>query len=111
MTGSTTAWLLVLVAGFVEIGFAIALKASDGFSRLGPSALTLILGLASLGILSLGLKVLPVGQAYAVWTAIGTAGTALAGMALLGEPRSFGRIAAIAVILGGVVALQLTGTE
>ena len=105
----TVAWLYLVIAGLLEIGFAISLKASDGFSRLVPTVLFLIFAIASLGLLNVALKDLPVGTAYAVWTGIGAAGTALVGMLLLGEPMALTRLGFIAAIVVGVIGLQLTG--
>lgn len=104
------AWVLLLAAGVLEIGFALALKASDGFTRLGPSLLFLAFGAASLGLLALAVRDLPIGTAYAVWTGIGAAGTAIVGIAFLGEPGEAARLACIALIVAAVVGLQLTET-
>lgn len=103
------AWVYVVVAGVLEAGFAIALKASDGFSRLVPSVLFIAFAAASFTLLNLGLRTLPVGSAYAVWTGIGAAMTAVIGMLALGEPASALRIGAIALIVAGVIGLQLSG--
>ena len=103
------AWVMLILAGLLETGFAIALKFSDGFSRLVPSLLFLVFGAASLGLLSLALRTLPVGTAYAVWTGIGAAGTALLGMLFLGEPVHATRVLSIGLIVAGVVGLQLAG--
>ncbi len=103
------AWLLLVIAGVLEIGFALSLKASDGFSRLVPSLLFLGFGAASLGLLNLAVRDLPIGTAYAVWTGIGAAGTALIGIAFLGEPGEVARLLCIGLIVAAVVGLQLTG--
>ena len=103
------AWLLLVIAGLLEIGFALSLKASDGFARLVPSVLFVIFAVSSLALLNVALKTLPVGTAYAVWTGIGAAGTALVGMTALGEPVTPARICFIALILAGVIGLQLAG--
>ena len=103
------AWVMLILAGLLETGFAIALKFSDGFSRLVPSLLFLVFGAASLGLLSLALRTLPVGTAYAVWTGIGAAGTALLGMLFVGEPVRATRVLSIGVIVAGVVGVQLPG--
>lgn len=103
------AWLLLFVAGLLEIGFALSLKASDGFSRLLPSVLFVAFAIASLVLLNLALKSLPIGTAYAVWTGIGAAGTAALGMLVLGEPVVASRIGFIGLIVAGVIGLQLTG--
>jgi quaternary ammonium compound-resistance protein SugE len=104
------AWLLLVVAGLLEIGFALSLKGSDGFTRLWPSLLFVGFGAASLGLLNLAVRDLPIGTAYAVWTGIGAAGTALVGVAFLGEPGDVARLACIGLIVAAVVGLQLTGT-
>ena len=103
------AWLLLVIAGLFEVGFALSLKASDGFSKVLPSVLFVVFAVLSLALLNFALKTLPVGTAYAVWTGIGAAGTAIVGMAVLGEPVQATRIASIALIVGGVIGLQLTG--
>ena len=105
------AWVLVVVAGLLEIGFAISLKQSDGFSRLRPSLAFAAFGLGSFLLLSWSLRSLPVGTAYAVWTGIGAAGTAAVGMAFFGESRDAARLLGIALIVAGVVALRLVGGE
>ncbi|MCE6950468.1 multidrug efflux SMR transporter [Cereibacter sphaeroides] len=102
-----SAWLLVLLAGLLETGWALGLKYSDGFTRPVPSVLTLIGAVASFWLLSLAMKSLPVGTAYAVWVGIGAVGTALLAMALFGEPASPLRIAGIGLIVAGIVALKL----
>jgi len=105
------AWVLVVVAGVLETGFALALKASDGFSRVVPTVLFGVFAAASLSLLSLALRTLPVGTAYAVWTGIGAAGTALAGIVFLGESAEAGRLVSIVLIVAGVVGLRLVGAE
>lgn len=103
------AWLLVVVAGLLETGFAIALKASDGFSRWLPTALFLLFAAGSFGLLTTALRDLPVGPAYAVWTGIGAAGTAIVGMAFLGESTETLKLLSLTLIVAGVVGLQLSG--
>ena len=100
-------WVYLFVAGLMEIGFAIGLKQAHGFTRLWPSVGTVIAAAISLLLLSLALRDIPVGTGYAVWTGIGAAGTALVGMAVLGEPRDAARLACIALILLGVVGLRV----
>ena len=104
------AWLLVIAAGLFETGFALSLKASEGFTRLGPSVLFIVCAVLSFGLLSTALRDLPVGPAYAVWTGIGAAGTATAGMLFLGESADVLKVVSIALVLAGVVGLQLTST-
>lgn len=103
------AWVSLVIAGLLEVGFAIALKASDGFSRLWPTVLFIVFAIGSFGLLNLSLRTLPVGTAYAVWTGIGAAGTAVLGMAILGESASVARLVCIGLIVAGVIGLQLTG--
>lgn len=99
-------WGLVLIAGLLETGWALGLKYSDGFTRLVPSVLTIVGALASFWILSLAMKELPVGTAYAVWVGIGAVGTALLGMVLFGEPANVLRFAGIGLIVAGIIALK-----
>ncbi|QQP87986.1 quaternary ammonium compound efflux SMR transporter SugE [Skermanella sp. TT6] len=101
------AWVILLVAGLLETGWAIGLKYTEGFSRLWPSILTLIAMAASLVMLAYALKTLPIGTAYAVWTGIGAFGTAVLGIVLFGEPATAGRLASIGLIVAGIVGLKL----
>jgi quaternary ammonium compound-resistance protein SugE len=101
------AWLLLTVAGLFEIGWAIGLKYTAGFTRLWPTLGTVISMIISLGLLGLALRTLPVGTAYAVWTGVGTIGTALLGIALFGESADLIRLACIGLILAGIVGLKL----
>jgi quaternary ammonium compound-resistance protein SugE len=107
--GGFMPWLLVVVAGLFEMGFAVLLKQSAGFSRLWPTVGFAACALISFGLLTLALRQLEVGPAYAVWTGIGAAGTAIVGMAALGESVSAIKIISIALILGGVIGLNLSG--
>ena len=104
------AWALVIIAGLFETGFALSLKASSGFTRVVPSILFVVFAAASFLLLSTALRTLPVGSAYAVWTGIGAAGTAVAGMIFLGESTEILKLVSIVLIVAGVVGLQLTGT-
>ena len=104
------AWLLVVIAGLFETGFAIALKYSEGFSRLVPTVLFVVFAAASFALLSTGLRSLPVGPAYAVWTGIGAAGTAIVGILFLGESAATLKLVSIGLVIAGVVGLQLTST-
>jgi quaternary ammonium compound-resistance protein SugE len=103
------AWVCLLFAGLFEVGWAIGLKYTDGFSRPVPSLLTVASMIVSLGLLGLALKTLPVGTAYAVWTGIGTIGTVILGIALFAEPATALRLGCIALILAGIVGLKLVG--
>ncbi len=101
------AWALLGIAGILEIVFAFSMKLSEGFTRLIPALLTVATGLSSVFLLSLSLRSLPVGTGYAVWTGIGAAGTAILGMAVLGDSTAPLRILCIALILAGVIGLKL----
>jgi quaternary ammonium compound-resistance protein SugE len=103
------AWLLVVVAGLFETGFAVMLKLSHGLTKLWPTAGFAACALISFAMLTVALRHLEVGPAYAVWTGIGAAGTALVGMAFLGETVSALKLLSIGLVLGGVVGLNLSG--
>ena len=103
-----TAWLLVVVAGLLETGFAVSLKLSEGFSKWLPTLSFAVCAVASFALLSTALRVLPVGPAYAVWTGIGAAGTALVGILVLGESTSTLKLLSIVLVVAGVVGLQLS---
>jgi quaternary ammonium compound-resistance protein SugE len=105
------AWVYLIVAGLFEIGWATGLKYTDGFTRLWPSLWTAASMAFSVWLLAVALKTIPIGTGYAVWTGIGAAGTALAGMVLFGESRALIRIASIAVIMAGIVGLKVTTNE
>jgi quaternary ammonium compound-resistance protein SugE len=100
-------WLLLSIAGLFEVGWAIGLKYTEGFTRLVPSALTLVSMALSVVLLGHALKSLPVGTAYAVWTGIGTVGTALLGIYLFGEPATALRLTCIGLIVAGIFGLKL----
>ena len=101
------AWGLLLVAGVLEIVWALGLKYSDGFTRLAPSIVVVIGAALSFLFLAAAMKVLPAGTAYAVWTGIGAAGTAILGIVLLGEPATLLRLGCLALIVAGVLGLKL----
>lgn len=101
------AWLVLLVAGVCEVAWAIGLKYTEGFTRLLPSAWTLVAMAVSVVLLGWSLKTLPVGTAYAVWTGIGAVGTALLGMALFNESREIARLVSIGLIVAGIIGLKL----
>ena len=103
----TMAWIVLLVAGLFEVGWAIGLKYTEGFTRLVPSVWTLGAMVASVILLAWALKTLPVGTAYAVWTGIGAVGTALLGMALFNESREVARLVCIGLIVAGILGLKL----
>ena len=97
------AWIAVISAGILEVGFATMLKLSNGFTKLLPSLGFIVFAAGSFSLLSWSLKVLPIGTAYAVWTGIGAAGTAILGMVIFKDPVSIARITAIAFIIAGVI--------
>ena len=101
------AWIYLTVAGLFEIGWAIGLKYTDGFTRLLPSLWTLVSMVLSIVLLGLALRTLPVGTAYAVWTGIGAVGTAALGIYLFAEPATAARLLCIGLILSGIVGLKL----
>lgn len=101
-------WVLLFVAGVFEVGFALGLKYSEGFSRLWPTLGMVAAGALSFYLLSTAMKSLPAGTAYAVWTGIGAAGTATIGILLLGESANTLRVLSLALIVAGVVGLRLT---
>jgi quaternary ammonium compound-resistance protein SugE len=105
------AWVILFFAGLTEVGWAIGLKYTEGFTRLVPTVLTVTCMIVSIGLLGLALKTLPIGTAYAIWTGIGTIGTALLGMYLFGESASALRLACIALIVAGIVGLKLVSVE
>jgi quaternary ammonium compound-resistance protein SugE len=100
-------WLYLLIAGLFEVGWAIGLKYTDGFSRLWPSVGTVAAMAVSLAFLGLALKDLPVGTAYAIWTGIGAIGTVILGIVLFGEPATVLRLGCVGLIVAGLVGLKL----
>jgi quaternary ammonium compound-resistance protein SugE len=103
------AWFLVVVAGLLETGFAVMLKESNGFTRIVPTVLFAVFALGSFGLLTIALKSLEVGPAYAVWTGIGAGGTVIVGMVWLNESVTTLKLISVALVLIGVVGLQLSG--
>ncbi|WP_129645251.1 quaternary ammonium compound efflux SMR transporter SugE [Peristeroidobacter agariperforans] len=101
------AWVLLLIAGLFEIGWAIGLKYTDGFTRLWPSIGTAVSMIVSVALLSWAMRSLPVGTAYAVWTGIGAVGTVLLGIVLFGEAMTPARLACVALIVAGILGLKL----
>ena len=101
-------WVLLVVAGLLEVGWAIGLKYTQGFTRLWPSVFTLTAMVLSVVLLGLAMKSLPVGTAYAVWVGVGAVGTAILGMVLFGEPATLARIGSLGLIVAGIVGLKLT---
>ncbi|MCP9630150.1 quaternary ammonium compound efflux SMR transporter SugE [Rhodopseudomonas palustris] len=101
------AWFYLFIAGLMEIGWALGLKYTDGFTRLVPTALTVAAMVASVALLGLALKTLPIGTAYAIWSGIGAVGTAALGIMLFGDPATLGRLACIGLIVAGIVGLKV----
>ena len=101
------AWFYLFFAGLLEIGWAVGLKYTEGFTKLVPSVLTIVSMIASILMLGLALKTLPIGTAYAVWTGIGAVGTALLGIYLFAEPATAARLASIGLIVAGIAGLKL----
>ena len=101
------AWLILVLAGLLEIGWAIGLKYTDGFTRLWPSIGTVLAMVGSVVLLGFAMKSLPVGTAYAVWVGVGAVGTAILGMVLLGESANAGRLVSLGLIVAGIVGLKL----
>jgi quaternary ammonium compound-resistance protein SugE len=101
-------WTLLIIAGLFEIGWAIGLKYTNGFTRLWPSAATVAAIVISLSLLGLAMRTIPVGTAYAVWTGIGAVGTVLLGIVLFSEPVTVARLMCVVLIVAGIVGLKLT---
>ena len=102
------AWVMLVIAGLLEVVWAIGLKSTDGFRRPWVSAFTVVMMIASFYFLAQALKTLPVGTAYAIWTGIGAVGTAVLGMLVFGESREIGRIVSIVLIVAGIVGLKIS---
>ena len=100
-------WLILVAAGLFEIGWAIGLKYTEGFTRPWPSVATAFAMIVSLGLLGIAMKSLPVGTAYAVWVGVGAVGTAILGIVLFGEPANGARLLSLALILAGIIGLKL----
>ena len=101
-------WIILVIAGLLEVVWAIGLKYTHGFTRLTPSVITLTAMIVSIVLLSWAMRSLPVGTAYAVWTGIGAVGAAITGILLLGESASLARIASLALIVAGIIGLKLS---
>lgn len=102
------AWIYLVIAGVLEVGWAIGLKYTQGWTKLWPSVGTLAVMIVSFNFLAMALKTIPVGTGYAVWTGIGAVGTALLGMAILGESRDAARIVCLLLIVAGIIGLKIT---
>lgn len=103
------AWFALVIAGLLEVVWAFSMKQSEGFSRLGPSIITLIAMIASFALLSWSMRMLPLGTAYTVWTGIGAVGAFAVGIIMLGETASVPRLLAAALIVGGILLMKLSG--
>jgi quaternary ammonium compound-resistance protein SugE len=101
------AWIILVIAGLFEVGWAIGLKYTDGFTRLWPTVGTVLAMMISLWLLGIAMKSLPVGTAYSVWVGVGAAGTVILGIVLLGEPANAARLMSVALILAGIIGLKL----
>ncbi len=101
-------WIILLLAGLFEVGWAIGLKYTEGFTRPLPTLLTISAMLVSLGLLGLAMKELPLGTAYAIWTGVGAVGTVIAGIILFGESMALMRLASVALIVTGLIGLKLS---
>ncbi|HMJ91512.1 MAG TPA: multidrug efflux SMR transporter [Candidatus Acidoferrum sp.] len=102
------AWLLLIIAGFLEITWLVAMKFSHGFTKLWPTVFVFVIGSVSFYLLSLSLKTIPVGTAYVVWTGIGAVGGALVGMFWFNEPRDAWRLVSMALVVAGILGLKFT---
>jgi quaternary ammonium compound-resistance protein SugE len=102
-------WIILIIAGLLEIGWAVGLKYTEGFTRLGPTLGTVAAMIASMGLLGIAVRHLPIGTAYAIWTGIGTAGTVIIGILLLGESASPVRLLCVFMIIAGILGLKLAG--
>ena len=100
-------WILLVLAGLFEVGWAIGLKYTEGFTRFWPTVGTVAAMVISLGLLGIAMKSLPVGTSYAVWVGVGAVGTAILGIVLLGEPANAGRLVSLGLIVAGIVGLKL----
>ena len=105
------AWAILLMAGLFEVGWAVGLKYTDGFTKPVPTGLVIVAMVASVSLLAIALRTIPVGTGYAVWTGIGAVGTAILGMVLFGEPRDAARLACIGLVVAGIAGLKLVTPE
>ncbi len=105
------AWILLILAGLAEVVWAVGLKYTEGFTKLMPTAVTIVFMVISVWLLAIALRTIPLGTGYAVWVGIGAVGTAVAGMVLFGEAKSVARLLCIVLIVAGIVGLKLTTQE
>jgi len=101
-------WIILIVAGLFEVGWAIGLKYTEGFTRLWPTVWTIIAMIVSLGLLGIAMKGLPVGTAYSIWVGVGAVGTVILGIVLLGESAHITRMISVALIIAGIIGLKLS---
>ncbi|MCW5619540.1 MAG: quaternary ammonium compound efflux SMR transporter SugE [Burkholderiales bacterium] len=102
-------WVILVLAGLFEVGWAIGLKYTAGFTRLWPTVWTVLAMIVSLGLLGIAMKSLPVGTAYGIWVGVGAVGTVILGIVLLGEPANAARLISVALIIAGIIGLKLAG--
>jgi quaternary ammonium compound-resistance protein SugE len=105
--GRQMAWIILVLAGLFEVGWAIGMKYTEGFTRLWPTVWTVLAMAMSLWLLGIAMKTLPMGTAYSVWVGVGAFGTVLLGIVLLGEPANTGRLISVALIIAGIIGLKL----
>ena len=105
--GANVAWIILIVAGLLEVGWAIGLKYTEGFTRAWPTVGTVLAMVLSVGLLGVAMKSLPVGTAYSVWVGVGAVGTVVLGIVLFGEPATVARLVSVALIVAGIVGLKL----
>lgn len=105
------AWVILVIAGLFEIGWAIGLKYADGFTRFWPSVGTVMAMAISFWLLGVAMKTLPVGTAYSVWVGVGAVGTVILGIVLFGDPLNLGRVLSVALIIAGIVGLKLSAMD
>ena len=101
------AWVILVIAGLFEVGWAVGLKYTEGFTKLWPTAWTVLAMIISLWLLGVAMKSLPVGTAYSVWVGVGAVGTVILGIVLLGEPANTARLISVALIIAGIIGLKL----
>ena len=101
------AWVILVIAGLFEVGWAVGLKYTEGFTKLWPTAWTVLAMIISLWLLGIAMKSLPVGTAYSIWVGVGAVGTVILGIVLLGEPANTARLISVALIIAGIIGLKL----
>ena len=109
--GHVVAWIILFIAGLFEIGWAVGLKYTEGFTKLGPTVFTGVSLLLSMGLLGWAVKTLPLGTAYAVWTGVGAVGTAIVGIVLFKEPATAARLVCLGLIVAGILGLKVFSSQ